>query len=91
MLQHNISRSLRSLESDTLAAITGCSNPAMVDRSNSAIWRLSVLVRVADIPTQRLSLDHQLPRLIELIPEALGAERATLFLQDPDSGELFSL
>ena len=35
-----------------------------------------MLVRVADIVTQRLSLDHQLPRLIELILEALDAERA---------------
>jgi adenylate cyclase len=58
----------------------------MVDRSNSAIWRLLVLVRVAHVVTQRLSLEHQLPRLTE----ALDAERATLFLQDPDSSELVS-
>ena len=90
MVQYINSRSPGSLEPDTLAAVTGCSNPPTVDRSNSAIWRLSVLVRVADIVTQRLSLDHQLPRLIELILEALDAERATLFLQDPDSSELFS-
>jgi len=54
------------------------------------IRRLSVLVEVADTVTQKLSLDHQLPRLIELITEALDAERATLFLHDPDTGELFS-
>ena len=90
MVQYIKSRSPGSSEPDILVAVTGCSNPPMADRSNSAIWRLSVLVRVADIVTQRLSLDHQLPRLIELIPEALDAERATLFLQDPDSSELFS-
>src|SRR5262249_6372951 len=38
----------------------------------------------------RLSLDHQLPRLIELIVEALEAERASLFLHDADAAELFS-
>src|SRR5215469_12544192 len=51
---------------------------------------LSALVEVSEIVTQRFSLDHQLPRLIERIPELLGAERATLFLHDPESGELFS-
>lgn len=51
---------------------------------------LSALVEVSEIVTQRFSLDHQLPRLIELITELLNAERATLFLHDPESGELFS-
>ena len=54
------------------------------------IRRLRVLAEVADTVTQRLSLDHQLPRLIDLITEALDAERATLFLYDRDTGELFS-
>jgi adenylate cyclase len=51
---------------------------------------LSALVEVSEIVTQSFSLDHQLPRLIELITELLNAERATLFLHDPESGELFS-
>lgn len=54
------------------------------------VRRLRVLAEVADTVTQQLSLDHQLPRLIDLITDALDAERATLFLQDRDSGELFS-
>src|SRR2546429_9103335 len=52
--------------------------------------RLRVLAEVADTVTHALSLDHQLPRLIDLITEALVAERATLFLYDRDGGELFS-
>jgi adenylate cyclase len=52
--------------------------------------RLRVLAEVADTVTRDLSLDRQLPRLIDLIIEALDAERATLFLFDRDSGELFS-
>jgi adenylate cyclase len=54
------------------------------------IRRLRVLAEVADTVTQELALDRQLPRLIDLILEALDAERATLFLHDRDTGELFS-
>src|SRR5205809_3283959 len=72
-----------------LAAIFG-GQPALADGLSEAIRRLSMLVEVADTVTQRLSLDHQLPRLIELIVEAFDAERATLFLHDADAGELFS-
>src|SRR5215470_888905 len=75
--------------SRTLAALAaGESIPAAA--AGDAIRRLSMLVEVADTVTQRLSLDHQLPRLIDLIIEALDAERATLFLHDADAGELFS-
>src|SRR5262245_15856515 len=75
--------------SRTLAALVGGESiPAAA--AGDAIRRLSVLVEVADTVTQRLSLDHQLPRLIELIADALDAERATLFLHDADAGELFS-
>jgi adenylate cyclase len=61
-----------------------------VDSSDNAIRCLVLLVEVADTVTRELSLDHQLPRLIELIVAALDAERATLFLYDPETGELFS-
>jgi adenylate cyclase len=54
------------------------------------IKRLSVLNEVADTVTRDLSLDRQLPRLIELITDALDAERATLFLHDREPDELFS-
>jgi len=58
--------------------------------AGDAIRRLLVLLEVADTVTRRLSLDHQLPRLIELIVEVLDADRATLFLHDADAEELFS-
>ena len=76
--------------SETLAAVLGSGDLAQMGGSADAIRRLSVLVQVADTVTQKLSLDHQLPRLIELIAEALDAERATLFLHDGDTCELFS-
>src|SRR5271170_2998362 len=54
------------------------------------VRRLRVLAEVADTVTRDLSLDRQLPRLIDLITEALDADRAALFLYDQDDGELFS-
>src|ERR1700751_925474 len=74
--------------SRALAALLG-SESVPTAAAGDAIRRLSVLVEVADTVTQRLSLDHQLPRLINLIVEALDAERATLFLHDADAGALF--
>jgi len=65
-------------------------NPPLAAQPSDEIRRLRVLVEVADTVTRDLSLDRQLPRLIELITEALDAERATLFLYDSDSGALFS-
>ncbi len=65
-------------------------DPSLASRLLDRIQRLSVLTEVADTVTQHLSLDHQLPRLIELITDALDAERATLFLHDREPDELFS-
>lgn len=58
--------------------------------TDSDIQRLLVLIEIADVVTRELSLDHQLPRLIERAAAAFDAERATLFLYDPETGELFS-
>jgi adenylate cyclase len=63
---------------------------AVSDGSAEATRCLLLLVRIAQAVTQELSLDHQLPQLIELIVEGFNAERATLFLYDPETGELFS-
>jgi adenylate cyclase len=62
----------------------------LVDELLGEIRRLGVLTEVAETVTQDLSLDRQLPRLIELITEAFDAERATLFLHDDETDELFS-
>ncbi len=64
--------------------------PSAAEAPADEMRRLRVLVEVADTVTQRLSLDHQLPRLIDLIVEAFEADRAALFLYDRDSGELMS-
>src|SRR5438874_9359155 len=69
--------------------------PLAEDRASNAeligeLRRLRVLAEVADTVTRDLSLDLQLPRLIDLITQSLDAERATLFLYDRDTGALFS-
>lgn len=64
--------------------------PVAAEPLTNELRRLRVLVEVADTVTQRLSLDHQLPRLIDLIVEAFEADRAALFLYDRDGGELMS-
>ena len=73
-----------------LLAALGCGDTAAFDGSAEAARCLLLLVRVAHTITRELSLDHQLPQLIELIVAGLDAERATLFLYDSETGELFS-
>lgn len=54
------------------------------------LHRLTALLHVANASAQSLSLDELLPRIIDIILEALGADRATLFLYDSNSRELYS-
>src|SRR6516164_10947875 len=77
-------------ELESFATGLEASRAEAAGRLVDGIRHLSALIEVSEIVTQRFSLDYQLPRLIERIPELLGAERATLFLHDPESGELFS-
>jgi len=78
------------ITAESLAAALEGGNAELAAQLLAEIRRLSVLNEVADTVTRDLSLDRQLPRLIELITEALGAERATLFLHDHETDELFS-
>ena len=73
-----------------LAALLGSGDHAVADRLIDQLRRLSLLAAVSDTVTEQLSLDHQLPRMISLITDVFDAERATLFLHDPETGELFS-
>ncbi len=76
-------------DASELAALCA-GDPAAAERVIAGLRRLAVLAEVADTVTEHLSLDHQLPRLIGLIATVFDAERATMFLHDPDTGELFS-
>ncbi|HUB95896.1 MAG TPA: GAF domain-containing protein [Stellaceae bacterium] len=98
-LTHYMGHARRVLESvigrpiegaQDLAEMARDSDPELSKRLFESLRRLAVLTEVSDTVTEQLSLDHQLPRMIALIAEVFDAERATLFLHDPDSGELFS-
>jgi adenylate cyclase len=77
-------------ETREFAAALRSGDPALAERVVESLRRLSILAEVSDTVTEQLTLDHQLPRMITLICEVFDAERATLFLNDPDAGELFS-
>ena len=65
---------------------TGGKGQNLESRLQQAEMLLSVSRRVAAIET----LDEVLETLVEMTTWELGAERGTLFLNDPDSGELYS-
>ena len=77
-------------EQERPAAAPANNTPPSTTLLLDELRRLRVLADVADTVTRHLSLDHQLPRLIDLIAEAFDADRAAMFLHDPDTGELFS-
>ncbi len=52
--------------------------------------RSRLLNEIADIVSRPGGLDVALPELVNRIAEAVGADRATLFLHDRETGELFS-
>ncbi len=52
--------------------------------------RADALVDISTRVSDTLSLDLVFARLIEIVTEALGAERSSLFLHDPVTRELFS-
>ena len=50
----------------------------------------NVLLAVGPLLQREVDLDELLDRLVTEIAEALGADRGTLYLVDPEAGELFS-
>ena len=50
----------------------------------------NVLLAVGPLLQREVDLDELLDRMVHQIAEALGADRGTLYLVDPDAGELFS-
>jgi adenylate cyclase len=72
------------------AALSEGSDSQNVGRVAELLRRFSVLVEVNKTVARSISLDEMLPHLIEVIAEVLHADRATLFLHDDRSQELFS-
>jgi adenylate cyclase len=59
-------------------------------RITEMLRRTTALADIANRVNDSLSLDVLFPRLMEVVTEALNADRSTLFLHDPETGELFS-
>lgn len=72
------------------AALSVEGNRQICEQVAELIRQFSVLVEVNKTTSKSMSLDVILPHLIEVIADVLHADRATLFLHDDRSGELFS-
>jgi len=59
-------------------------------RITELLRRTTALADIANRVNDSLSLDVLFPRLMEVVTEALNADRSSLFLHDPETGELFS-
>ena len=80
-------------DSDVAALSTALSDGGdhqIVSQVAELMRRFSVLVEVNKTVAKSISLDRMLPHLIDVIAEVLHADRATLFLHDGRSQELFS-
>ena len=82
---------LRDLDvSELRAALSNGVEPKFVAQVSELLRRFSVLIEVNKTVAKSMSLDGMLPHLIEVIVDVLHADRATLFLHDDDTAELFS-
>ncbi len=72
------------------SALSQQDNKNLAEKAARLLHRFSVLIEVNKTVAQSMSLDHLLPRLIEVIKDVLQSDRATLFLHDNETDELFS-
>ena len=73
-----------------LQVLSDAEKTDIILRLAQAAHRQAQFVDIANRISDTLSLDVLFPRLMEVVTEALGADRSSLFLHDPESGELFS-
>ena len=62
----------------------------LVMRLAQTAHRQTQFVDIANTVSDSLSLDVLFPRLMDVVTETLDADRSSLFLYDPETGELFS-
>ena len=91
LIQSVFRHRLRQTDLDRiLAVLSATERHELVSKIGGLLRHISALVDVSNKVSDTLALEVLLPRLMEIITESLGAERSTLFLHAPDSGELFS-
>ena len=80
--EEDIERLLSGLDDSTKARL--------FHRITEQLRRTSALADIANRVSDSLSLDVLFPRLMEMVTEALNADRSSLFLYDAEADELFS-
>lgn len=73
-----------------LAVLSDTERGELLSKMGDLLTRISALVEVSNKVSDSLALDVLLPRLMVIVSDSLEAERSTLFLHDPETGELFS-
>ena len=71
-------------------ALSGAGGAPLAAEAADLLHRFSVLIEITKTVSHSTSLDDLLPRLMGVITEVLQSDRATLFLHDGETGELFS-
>ena len=73
-----------------LAVLNDSDRDTLIEKMSDILRRVSSLMSIYNRIADALDLDVLLNRLIEIITEALNADRSTLFLHDEETEELFS-
>ena len=73
-----------------LAVLNDSDRDTLIEKRSDILRRVSSLMSIYNRIADALDLDVLLNRLIEIITEALNADRSTLFLHDEETEELFS-
>ena len=73
-----------------LQSISATDHQALVGTMTDVLRQVASLVQLGHRISDNLSLDQLFPELMGIVTSTLAADRATLFLLDPETGELFS-
>jgi adenylate cyclase len=84
------SEDLRLLEALTSQAASALENARLYERVEKARQEEAQLLEVTSAIASELQLDTLLGKIINAVTHMLGADRSTLFMHDPQTGELWS-
>ena len=83
-------RTPRAEVEQLLQSLSESEKADLILRLAETAHRKTLIVDIANRVSDSLSLDVLFPRLMEVVTETLNADRSSLFLHDPETGELFS-
>ena len=73
-----------------LGTLSDTERETFLDKIADIVGKLAALLEVSNRVSNTLSLDTLLARMIQITTEVTGSDRSTLFLNDSETGELFS-